>query len=71
MNSDLCNLISLADAAREPFIGLTREDFPDYNELLNCENNSLQNDGLSLVSRNHRLFGRAKHSLRDKERDEQ
>src|SRR5260221_6421016 len=39
--------------------------------LLNCENNSLQKGGLSLVSRNHRLFGRAKHSLRDKECDEQ
>jgi hypothetical protein len=39
--------------------------------LLNCENNSLQKGGLSLVSRNHRLFGRAKHSLRDKECDQQ
>jgi LysR family transcriptional regulator, benzoate and cis,cis-muconate-responsive activator of ben and cat genes len=26
--------VSLADAAREPFIGLTREDFPDYNAYL-------------------------------------
>jgi DNA-binding transcriptional LysR family regulator len=23
--------VSLADAAREPFVGLTREDFPDYH----------------------------------------
>jgi DNA-binding transcriptional LysR family regulator len=26
--------VSLADAAREPFVGLTREDFPDYNAYL-------------------------------------
>jgi len=26
--------VSLADAAREPFIGLTHEDFPDYNAYL-------------------------------------
>jgi LysR family transcriptional regulator, benzoate and cis,cis-muconate-responsive activator of ben and cat genes len=28
--------VSLADAAREPFIGLTREDFPDYNAYLSA-----------------------------------
>jgi len=26
--------VSLADAAREPFVGLTREDFPDYHAYL-------------------------------------
>src|SRR5258708_5579898 len=26
--------VSLDDAAREPFVGLTREDFPDYNAYL-------------------------------------
>jgi DNA-binding transcriptional LysR family regulator len=26
--------VSLADAAREPFIGLTREDYPDYHSIL-------------------------------------
>src|ERR1700745_1399629 len=26
--------VSLADAAREPFVGLTREDFPDYHSYL-------------------------------------
>jgi len=26
--------VSLTDAAREPFVGLTREDFPDYNAYL-------------------------------------
>jgi DNA-binding transcriptional LysR family regulator len=26
--------VSLADAAREPFVGLTREDFPDYSAYL-------------------------------------
>src|SRR5450432_2504160 len=28
--------VSLADAAREPFIGLTREDYPRYNEYLSA-----------------------------------
>jgi DNA-binding transcriptional LysR family regulator len=28
--------VSLADAAKEPFVGLTREDFPDYNAYLNA-----------------------------------
>jgi LysR family transcriptional regulator, benzoate and cis,cis-muconate-responsive activator of ben and cat genes len=28
--------VSLADAAREPFVGLTHEDFPDYNAYLNA-----------------------------------
>jgi len=27
--------VLLADAAKEPFVGLTREDFPDYNAYLN------------------------------------
>ena len=26
--------VSLADAAREPFIGLTREEYPDYHSFL-------------------------------------
>jgi len=26
--------VSLADAAQEPFVGLTREDFPDYHRYL-------------------------------------
>jgi len=26
--------VSLADAAKEPFVGLTREDFPDYHAYL-------------------------------------
>jgi LysR family transcriptional regulator, benzoate and cis,cis-muconate-responsive activator of ben and cat genes len=26
--------VSLTDAAQEPFVGLTREDFPDYNDYL-------------------------------------
>jgi DNA-binding transcriptional LysR family regulator len=28
--------VSLADAAKEPLVGLTREDFPDYNAYLNA-----------------------------------
>jgi DNA-binding transcriptional LysR family regulator len=28
--------VSLADAAKESFVGLTREDFPDYNAYLNA-----------------------------------
>jgi DNA-binding transcriptional LysR family regulator len=28
--------VSLADAAREPFVGLTREDFPDYHAYLDA-----------------------------------
>jgi DNA-binding transcriptional LysR family regulator len=28
--------VSLADATKEPFVGLTREDFPDYNAYLNA-----------------------------------
>ena len=28
--------VSLADAAKEAFVGLTREDFPDYNAYLNA-----------------------------------
>jgi LysR family transcriptional regulator, benzoate and cis,cis-muconate-responsive activator of ben and cat genes len=28
--------VSLTDAAKEPFVGLTREDFPDYNAYLNA-----------------------------------
>ncbi len=35
--------VSLADAAKEPFVGLTREDFPDYNAYLNAVFASVKN----------------------------
>ena len=51
---------SLADAAREPFVGLTREDFPDYHRYLATLFAQVNNRKQNALRRNRQRLSRVR-----------